>query len=107
MPQVVFLAVDPTRDKPILKQYVSSFNPNFVGITGEPSQITALVEGLDGFYRIVRSAKNSNPEVQHSSRISIVDPHSRLVAGFGPVTDPNEAAAYIANIIRNRLRTGG
>lgn len=105
IPQVVFLAVDPDRDKPILKRYLSSFNPDFVGVTGDPPQIGVLVEGLDGFYRIAASAGQSEPEVQHSAVISLVDPQGRLVAGLHPPLEPSRAAAFIADLIRQRSKT--
>src|SRR5271170_932975 len=32
-PSVVFVAVDPARDKPVLKDWIEQFNPGFIGIT--------------------------------------------------------------------------
>lgn len=105
LPKVVFLAVDPERDKPILGQYVGSFNPNFIGVTGEVAQIGALVEGLDGFYRIVPSDNPAYPEVQHSAAIGLVDPKGHLAAGLNPPLEPARAAAFIADLIRKRSKT--
>ena len=41
--KLFFISVDPERDKPeILKDYLDSFENNFVGITGEPEEIYLL-----------------------------------------------------------------
>src|SRR5262249_46044611 len=39
LPLVVFLAVDPDRDRPNLKEYVQQFHPDFIGVTGELDQV--------------------------------------------------------------------
>ena len=41
--KLFFISVDPERDTPeVLKDYLNSFNNNFVGITGEPEKIYLL-----------------------------------------------------------------
>ena len=41
--KLFFISVDPERDKPeVLKDYLDSFENNFVGITGEPEKIYLL-----------------------------------------------------------------
>ncbi len=41
--KLFFISVDPERDKPeVLKDYLDSFENNFVGITGEPEEIYLL-----------------------------------------------------------------
>lgn len=107
LPEVVMLAVDPARDKPVLKQYVASFNPEFVGITGEQDQIGRLVESLEGFYRITQSPGSSEPEVQHSAIVSVVDPQGRLVASMLPPLDPAQAATFLAGLIRSHPPKAG
>lgn len=107
VPRVVFLAVDPDRDKKILDQYVTSFNADFVGVTGSPQEIAKLIDAVDGFYRIVPSAKSAGRDVQHSAKISVLDSDGRFVASFSPLTPPREAAALIAGLMRGRAKAGG
>lgn len=107
VPRVVFVAVDPDRDKKILDQYVTSFNSDFVGVTGDAGEISKLVQSFDGFYRIVPTAKNSGRDVQHSAKISLIDADGRFVASFSPLTPPREAAAFIANLMRGRAKASG
>lgn len=107
VPRVVFLSVDPDRDKKILDQYVTSFNSDFVGITGDAQEIGKVVESLDGFYRIVPSAKNSGRDVQHSAKINLIDADGRFIASFSPLTSPREAAAFITSLMRGRAKASG
>ena len=59
LPNIVFLAVDPERDKPVLQNYLSHFHPDYIGITGEPQQIDKLVAGLDAFYRLEKNIRRT------------------------------------------------
>jgi protein SCO1/2 len=70
--RVLFVTVDPNRDTlPVLKQYVSAFGPQFVGLRGTPDQLAALARR----YRIAYSVTSSNGryEVTHSSAIYAFD----------------------------------
>lgn len=107
IPRVVFVAVDPDRDRKNLAQYVTTFNSDFVGVTGDPQEIGKVIESLDGFYRIVPSAKNSGRDVQHSAKISVVDANGRFIASFSPLTPPREAAAFIMSLMRGRAKANG
>jgi cytochrome oxidase Cu insertion factor (SCO1/SenC/PrrC family) len=76
-------------------------------VTGEPAELGKLVSSLDGFYRVVPSAKGNGHEVQHSAKISIVDPDGRLVGNFSPLTSPREAANLLAGLMRSHAKAGG
>jgi len=75
--QFIFLSVDPARDTPEhLKDYVGYFNQNFIGVSGEKSQIDPLIKSLGGIYSINQS-EGEFYTVDHSSRIFIVGPQAR------------------------------
>lgn len=80
LPEVVFLAVDPDRDKQSLAAYVGHFHPDFTGVTGDTAQIDALVKGLDAFYELEEPDKQGLYNVRHSADIRIIDPQGRLHA---------------------------
>lgn len=85
-PQVVFVSVDPVRDTPdIMKNYISYFNEDFVGITGDINDVHALTRSLG----IVASftANKDDPDnyiVDHTASLLLIDPEKRLRAKISP-----------------------
>ena len=81
--RVLFVTVDPKRDTTaVLKQYVTAFGPQFVGLRGNDDEL----EGLAKRYRVAYSRDKpdtqGNYTVTHSSAIFIFDGEgkSRLLA---------------------------
>ena len=90
VPQVVFLSVDPERDRPQhLANYVEYFNPGFLGLSGEPREIDRLVAELEAFYRYGKKDAEGSYSVTHSAEVYLIDPRGRLVAKFAPPIDPD------------------
>lgn len=82
--RIVFIAVDPERDTPKhLSQYLSFFNDEFIGITGDKKQLDGLVRNLGGIYSINKD-EGEFYTVDHSARIFIVDNKARR---FGIIDD--------------------
>ncbi|TQV88810.1 SCO family protein [Aliikangiella coralliicola] len=72
--RIIFLSVDPVRDTPDhLAKYIDHFHSDFVGITGEKTQIDKLVYSLGGIYTI-NDEDEKFYSVDHSARIFIVNP---------------------------------
>lgn len=72
--QVVFLSVDPKRDTvEHLAQYLTHFNENFVGITGNRANIDKLVKSIGGVYTINQEDEKYYT-VDHTARIFIINP---------------------------------
>jgi protein SCO1 len=92
VPRVVFLAVDPARDKPMLKSYIDSFGDRFIGITGSLDAIQALVDGIGGYVRREAPDKDGQYTVVHTATVSVVDPSARIVATILPPFQPTETA---------------
>lgn len=80
LPQVVFLAVDPSRDYLSLGAYVKHFHPDFKGVTGDKEDLDAFIEGLDAFYELEEPDTYGNYNVRHSADIRVVDPSGKLHA---------------------------
>lgn len=105
MPQVVFVGVDPKRDRPVLGDYVHYFNDDFIGATGEWSQLEPFVESLEGFVRIDRkSPEDEDYQVHHSAIVSVIDPEGRLVAGLKPPMDPAQTALFLSELMLKHHR---
>ena len=50
--RALFITVDPERDTPAaLKDYVSSFDPRIIALTGEPEAIAAVAKAYRAYYR--------------------------------------------------------
>jgi len=76
--RVLFVSVDPRRDTTaVLKRYVSNFGPEFVGLRGDPSELTALSKRYRIAYHYEAPDKYGNYEVDHSSAIFVFDGRGR------------------------------
>jgi protein SCO1/2 len=101
LPQVVFVGVDPDRDKPVLGEYVKAFSPGFVGVSGEWAEITRVVESLEGYVRLDKKAPDATDyQVFHSAYVTVIDPEGRLAARLSPPMEPNATALFLAMLMR-------
>jgi len=77
----VFVSVDPERDTPALTQrYAARFDPRFIGLSGTPAQIEALLARwkLAAFRDVIPSDTASVYTVSHPSQVFVIDPDGRL-----------------------------
>jgi len=109
--QVIFVSVDPNRDTlNLLKNYVTYFNPNFLGVTGERQQIDVLTKSVGAMYdfedRI--SGKVLTPEqvvgkqgyiVNHYAAVILVNPEGEMVAHIYPPHDLQRVVNALGTII--------
>lgn len=87
-PQVVFVSVDPDRDKvESLTEYVQYFDKDFIGVTGEKDLIKALTLQLSVVYLPATDNADANYSVDHSSALLLINPEGRLAAIFNPPHD--------------------
>lgn len=95
---VVFVSVDPRRDThPLLAQYLASFDPDFVGISGDDAALSPLTTALSARYRRNDETDLRNYTVDHSAAIHLIDPQGRPVASFPP---PQQAAKLATELRR-------
>ncbi len=98
-PQFLFVSVDPERDTPEkLGQYVTYFNPDFLGATGPQDALKRLTGQLGLIYRRVDGQDTAlGYLVDHSASILLIDPLGRLAAIFSAPHDSGAMAQdYIA-----------
>ncbi|MEN8217495.1 MAG: SCO family protein [Pseudomonadota bacterium] len=98
-PKVIFISVDPARDTTErLGQYVSYFNPAFLGVTGLEEELQTLTRPLGIAYR--RSNELSeNYLVDHSASILLINPQAQLQALISPPHDATAIAEDYRKII--------
>jgi cytochrome oxidase Cu insertion factor (SCO1/SenC/PrrC family) len=99
--QPLFITVDPERDTPArLADFVSSFHPRLIGLTGSPAEIRKTAIAYRTFFaKSVTTADNY--AVDHTGFVYLLGKDGRYL-GFLP---PGLAPEAIADAIRARLGT--
>jgi len=100
-PQVVFVSIDPERDKPeTLNKYLTSFNPEFIGVTGTLDEIKKLTTKLSVYFqKIGDDEENYLYEMNHTAGIFLTNPDGKLVASFKPTATPKELSLDVKKIL--------
>ncbi len=76
--QVLFVTVDPERDTAqVLKQYVPSFNPAFLGLYGDAEATARAAKAFKVFYQ-KQPVKDGGYSVDHGAGTFILDREGRL-----------------------------
>lgn len=84
--QFVFATLNPQSDTPEkLKTFLSHFNPNFIGVTGEESELNNLSKSLS-IYSWTDPQLNAAGQkvIDHSATLLLINPEGRLHALFTP-----------------------
>ena len=105
LPMVIFLAVDPDRDRANLKDYVLQFHPDFVGVTGKLDEIDRALKGIDAVAVRAKPDAHGNYQVSHSAAVAVIDPQGRLAAKINPPFDPAPTAEFLSDLFRRRGET--
>ncbi|EIJ41757.1 uncharacterized protein SCO1/SenC/PrrC, involved in biogenesis of respiratory and photosynthetic systems [Beggiatoa alba B18LD] len=93
--QFVFISVDGERDTPVLlKQYLNYFDPEFIGATGNASEVLALTRQLGIVYFRGSQQADGSYLVDHSSSILLINPKAQFVGTF--------AAPHIPDVVLQR-----
>ena len=94
--QVLFVTVDPKRDKPeLLREYVPAFNPSFIGLYGD-EEATKKVESEFKIYAAQRPGKTPDTyTVDHSAPTYAYDPQGRMRLMIGPGFTPDAMASDV------------
>lgn len=76
--QVLFVTVDPERDTPgLLRQYVPSFHPDFLGLHGDAAATAQVAKEFKIFYQ-KQSQSGGDYSMDHSAGTYILDQQGRL-----------------------------
>jgi protein SCO1/2 len=91
--RALFITVDPERDTPaVLKDYLSSFDPHLVGVTGDPAAVAAVVKSYRVYAKKV-PLEGGNYTMDHTAIVYLMDKEGRFVVPFNIKRRPEEAAA--------------
>lgn len=93
--QFVFVSVDPNRDTMAnLRQYVSHFDPTFLGVTGEDTQIGNLAGQLGAAYKVSITPGLEDYPVNHTAAVFLLDQQARYHAVFTPPLDAKAISSH-------------
>ena len=89
----LFITVDPERDTPkVMQDYVSSFNPAIVGLSGSPQSVAATEKTFRVFARKGEKQPDGDYSMDHSSVVYLMDKNGAFVEAFNVERPPEEAA---------------
>jgi protein SCO1/2 len=100
--QVVFVSVDPERDSlDRLDTYVHYFDPRFVGVTGEVTELEKLARSMSLVFAKVPGATPDSYTMDHSSALVLINPQGQVVGYFLPPHRLDALTADLLTLIRS------
>lgn len=94
--QVVLVSLDPERDTADkLASYTRSFNPDFIGVTGEIKDIRKLQSQLGVYSARDASTTDDNYQIEHTSSIMLINPQGKWAGLFRFGIKPDEFAKVV------------
>ncbi len=99
--QVLFVTLDPERDSPAtLRQYLSAFDPAFLGLYGDDQATREIASEFKAFYQKQAGTSPSHHTVDHSTGIYIFDPLGKLRLYATKGNGGDSLARDIAELLR-------
>jgi protein SCO1/2 len=98
--QPIFITIDPDRDTvEVLRDYVSLFHPDMVGLTGPRESIDAVLKNYRVFATKVETEEGNDYTMDHSSFIYLMSPDDELISMYRIKDDVD----YIVKDVQARL----
>jgi protein SCO1 len=99
--QVLFITVDPKRDTAeLLRQYVPSFNPSFLGLRGDAEATAKVARDFKIIYRETPGKTHDSYTVDHTASTLIFDPQGRLRLFVPYGTEAEKIAADVRRLLK-------
>jgi protein SCO1/2 len=97
----IFITLDPERDTPeAMANYVKSFGPNFVGLTGSPGAIATAAKAYRVAYAKVENKDSAGDySVDHSALVYLMDPEGRYVTHFSYGLSADQMAEKLEKLL--------
>ena len=98
--RVVLVTVDPNRDSPEqLKKYLAYFDPAFLGLTGEATDIQKLANGVSIPF-IPADTSKENYTVDHSGNLVIIGPDGTQRGFIRSPVNVDKLAAQLPSLLK-------
>jgi protein SCO1/2 len=89
----LFITVDPERDTPkVMQDYVSSFNPAVIGLSGSRQAVEAAEKTFRVYARKGQTQPDGEYSMDHSSIVYLMDKNGDFVEAFNVERSPEDAA---------------
>jgi protein SCO1/2 len=103
--RIALISVDTQRDRPAaLRDYLSYFDPTFIGLTGSKEDIDRVIGAFGASYALIHKPDDApeNYNVMHSANIYLVNPEGdwELIYDFQQLQEPAKVASDINYILR-------
>jgi len=99
--QVLFVTLDPQRDVPAaLRDYVTAFDPTFLGLYDTPAATPELALGFRVYYRKLPGATANSYHIDHAVFSYAYDPGGRLRLLLRDTLSAAEIAADLRRLLR-------
>ena len=104
--QVLFITFDPERDTPkVLKEFLTFFNPTFVGLTGTKKEIAAVAKQYKAQYIKRKSLSRPGYFFGHSSVVYLIDQEGQLFSVYLELMEnPKFTLDKMANDIQQLIK---
>ena len=90
--RALFITVDPERDTPqVLKDYLASFDPRVIGVTGDSEAIAAVIKSYRVYAKKVPT-DGGGYTMDHTAIVYLMGKDGRFIVPFNMKRRPEEAA---------------
>jgi len=103
----LFITVDPERDTAeFLADYVQSFHPRLVGLTGTPAEIAKVAKEYKVYYAKSRKSAGKDYLMDHTSFVYLMGPDGNFLTMFRGQTDPKAITETIERFMAETPKVG-
>ena len=96
----LFITVDPERDTPkVMQDYVSSFNPHVIGLSGSPQAIGSVEKAYRVFARKGPPQSDGGYSMDHSSIVYLMDKSGAFVEALNLDRPPADTAKELQALL--------
>jgi protein SCO1/2 len=100
--EFIFVTVDPERDTAErIGQYVTTFHPKFIGLTGSQAELDAVYAGFGVFVEKEDTGSSAGYLVSHTSRVYVIDQDGNLSLTFPFGMEAEAMANDIAHLVKS------
>ena len=104
---VVFVTTDPARDNAgVVKEFLARFDPSFIGLTGNLADLQPVWQAYGVYQAKIddahsdSQANSSSYEVDHSTRVYVIDPNGDLRMTFPYGMEVNAMVSDLTHLFK-------